>query len=125
MIAIAGAASLRALSHYCEAAGYAIRACRPEDLEHEAAPAALVIADARTLSLRDRRLPGEARIIALTGLGESGEESLLAAGAVLFLISDLAVARHRFVAPGPVNKVWGQPTYFAAQLLIAWSTLAQ
>jgi uncharacterized membrane protein YhhN len=49
---------------------------------------------------------------------------LLALGAALFVASDLAVARHRFVAPGFGNKLLGQPAYFAAQLLIAWSTIA-
>lgn len=43
------------------------------------------------------------------------------AGALLFAASDLAVARDRFVQPGFVNKLWGWPTYFGAQLLLAWS----
>ncbi|MFO1329174.1 MAG: lysoplasmalogenase [Rubrivivax sp.] len=43
------------------------------------------------------------------------------AGALLFAASDLAVARERFVAPGRVNRLWGLPTYFAAQLLLAWT----
>ena len=42
-------------------------------------------------------------------------------GAVLFFISDLAVARDKFVAPTFANKVWGLPAYYAAQLFIAWS----
>jgi len=44
---------------------------------------------------------------------------LLAAG--LFYLSDLAVARQRFVAPGFVNRAVGLPLYYAAQLLFAWS----
>ncbi len=44
-------------------------------------------------------------------------------GAVLFAASDISVARDRFVAPGPVNRLWGWPTYFAAQLVLAWSVL--
>jgi uncharacterized membrane protein YhhN len=47
----------------------------------------------------------------------------LLAGAVLFLISDLAVARNRFVAPGIVNRLWGLPVYFTAQMLLAASVL--
>lgn len=43
------------------------------------------------------------------------------AGALLFAASDLAVARERFVARSLVNKLWGLPTYFAAQLLLAWT----
>lgn len=42
-------------------------------------------------------------------------------GAVLFAVSDIAVARQRFVRPSPVNHLWGWPTYFVAQLLLAWS----
>ncbi len=42
-------------------------------------------------------------------------------GAVLFAISDIAVARERFVRPSPVNHLWGWPTYFGAQVLLAWS----
>jgi uncharacterized membrane protein YhhN len=46
----------------------------------------------------------------------------LLAGAALFFVSDLAVARDRFVARGFANKLWGLPAYYAGQLLIAWST---
>lgn len=42
-------------------------------------------------------------------------------GAVLFAISDIAVARERFVRSSRVNHLWGWPTYFGAQLLLAWS----
>jgi len=45
----------------------------------------------------------------------------LLAGAALFFVSDLAVARDRFVAPGFANRLWGLPAYYAGQLLIAWS----
>jgi uncharacterized membrane protein YhhN len=41
--------------------------------------------------------------------------------AVAFLISDVAVARDRFVSPGIVNQVWGLPLYYAAQLVFAAS----
>jgi uncharacterized membrane protein YhhN len=42
-------------------------------------------------------------------------------GAVAFYFSDMSVARDRFVAPGFVNRVWGLPLYYGAQLLLAWS----
>ena len=42
-------------------------------------------------------------------------------GATLFYVSDLAVARDRFVAPGWGNRVWGLPAYFAGQFLLAWA----
>ncbi len=46
---------------------------------------------------------------------------LALAGAVAFYLSDLSVARDRFVAPGFVNRLWGIPLYYVAQLLFAWS----
>jgi uncharacterized membrane protein YhhN len=49
------------------------------------------------------------------------QRSWLAAGAALFFVSDLAVARDRFVARGLANRLWGLPAYYAGQLLIAWS----
>jgi uncharacterized membrane protein YhhN len=49
------------------------------------------------------------------------ERSWLLAGAALFFVSDLAVARERFVGRAFLNKLWGLPAYYAGQLLIAWS----
>ncbi|HEY5924777.1 MAG TPA: lysoplasmalogenase [Kofleriaceae bacterium] len=46
---------------------------------------------------------------------------LLVAGAALFFVSDLAVARDKFVGASFVNRAWGLPAYYAGQLLIAWS----
>ena len=43
-------------------------------------------------------------------------------GAVMFAVSDLAVARERFVAPGFANQLWGLPLYYGGQLLLAAST---
>lgn len=45
-----------------------------------------------------------------------------AVGAALFAISDLAVARERFVADTFTNKAWGLPTYYAGQLCMAWAS---
>jgi uncharacterized membrane protein YhhN len=42
-------------------------------------------------------------------------------GALLFAVSDLSVARNRFVSSGFVNRAWGLPIYFLAQLLLAAS----
>jgi uncharacterized membrane protein YhhN len=42
-----------------------------------------------------------------------------AAGALLFYLSDLAVARHRFVRPDFVNRALGLPLYYAGQFLIS------
>ena len=42
-----------------------------------------------------------------------------AAGALLFYLSDLAVARHRFVQQSFINRAFGLPTYYLGQLLLA------
>lgn len=44
-------------------------------------------------------------------------------GAALFFVSDVAVARDRFVARAFANKAWGLPAYYAGQLCIAWSVV--
>ena len=45
-------------------------------------------------------------------------------GAVMFTVSDIFVARERFVSPSVVNRLWGLPLYYAAQLIFALSTQA-
>lgn len=45
-------------------------------------------------------------------------------GAVVFAASDIAVARERFVRPGFINRLWGLPAYFIAQLVLAWTVVA-
>jgi uncharacterized membrane protein YhhN len=47
--------------------------------------------------------------------------TLVLAGAWGFALSDLAVARNRFIKPGFENRLWGIPLYFASQLMLAWS----
>lgn len=42
-------------------------------------------------------------------------------GAVLFYLSDLFVARDRFVRPGFINRLVGLPLYYSGQFLIAFS----
>ena len=62
---------------------------------------------------------------ALAGLALSagavagGASPALVVGATMFLFSDLAVARDRFIAPGIRNRLWGLPLYYAAQLVLA------
>ncbi len=51
----------------------------------------------------------------------SGATVLVAAGAIIFAISDLAVLRERFIRKQYVNKLVGLPLYYLAQLLIAAS----
>lgn len=52
------------------------------------------------------------------------QRHLFVVGAALFFVSDLAVARDKFVAKSVVNRIWGLPVYYAGQLLIAWSLVA-
>lgn len=47
----------------------------------------------------------------------------IALGASLFALSDISVARDRFVSKAFINRAWGLPLYFAAQLILA-STVA-
>lgn len=46
------------------------------------------------------------------------------AGALLFTASDLSVARDRFIHPSRLNRLWGWPTYFLAQIVFAWTVAA-
>lgn len=46
-------------------------------------------------------------------------------GALAFAVSDLSVARDRFVVSSLVNKAWGLPVYYVAQLLLAWSVTSR
>lgn len=60
--------------------------------------------------------------VMISGELSRGRGALILTGAVLFAVSDLAVARDKFIASGFENRAWGLPTYYAGQLLIAWST---
>jgi len=51
----------------------------------------------------------------------AGEPPIGVLGAFGFFLSDLSVARDRFVRPSFLNKLWGYPVYYAAQLLLAAS----
>ncbi len=55
------------------------------------------------------------------GTFAAGGHPSLPIGAAAFYLSDLAVARDRFVAPGFANRAWGLPLYYFAQLCLAWS----
>jgi len=54
-------------------------------------------------------------------VGLAGVSLLIPGGATLFALSDLSVARNRFKAPGFINRAWGLPTYYTAQVLLALS----
>jgi uncharacterized membrane protein YhhN len=59
--------------------------------------------------------------VARAGALPAPHDLRFAVGAALFFVSDLAVARDRFVVHTFANRAWGLPTYYAGQLLIAWS----
>lgn len=58
--------------------------------------------------------------LALSSAAAVGLPSI-AVGALAFAASDISVARDRFVAPGVLNRVWGLPLYYLAQVLLALS----
>lgn len=58
-----------------------------------------------------------AMLVASAGAAPSSAAIPLGAG--MFYVSDLAVARDRFVSSGFANRAWGLPLYFAAQLVLA------
>ncbi|MBL8361300.1 MAG: lysoplasmalogenase [Rubrivivax sp.] len=77
------------------------------------------------------RMPVIAYVVVILAMGVAAVAHALAsgrggvlAGALLFAASDVAVARERFVASSAVNRRWGLPAYYAAQLLLAWSAAA-
>ena len=55
-------------------------------------------------------------------LGFTGR-MLAFSGAVLFYVSDIFVARHRFIKKEYVNRLAGLPLYYAGQFMIAYSTI--
>jgi uncharacterized membrane protein YhhN len=60
-------------------------------------------------------------VVAALGSVSGPQDLTVALGALAFYGSDLAVARERFVEQGFVNKAWGLPLYYGAQLLLAAS----
>lgn len=62
-----------------------------------------------------------AMVVCAAGAVGAGATALILAGAVAFFVSDLAVARERFVARSFGNKLWGLPLYYGATLLLAAS----
>ena len=65
-----------------------------------------------------------AMCVVAVGAGAAGAPWMIPVGALMFTVSDIFVVRDRFVAPGFINRLWGLPLYYAAQLIIAWSIMA-
>lgn len=55
------------------------------------------------------------------GAWARAQEAVFLVAPSAFYLSDLAVARNRFLHPGYVNRLVGLPLYYAAQVLFAWS----
>ena len=53
------------------------------------------------------------------GVTAAGGPWAVAVGALAFTASDISVARDRFVRHQFVNRAWGLPLYYAAQMLLA------
>ncbi len=53
-----------------------------------------------------------------------GPASNIAIGATMFWLSDLCVARNRFIKPGLPNRLLGLPLYYVAQLMLAAAAVA-
>jgi uncharacterized membrane protein YhhN len=64
-----------------------------------------------------------AMVVSAAGTVGFDSDTRILAAAAAFYVSDLAVARDRFVAPGPVNRWWGLPLYYGAQFLFAWTVV--
>jgi len=58
-------------------------------------------------------------VVCAAGAAVITSDLRILAGALLFFVSDLAVARERFVTPGFANGCWGLPLYYGGQLLLA------
>jgi len=63
-------------------------------------------------------------VISALGLPVRGPLSVAIMGALMFAVSDIFVARDRFVSPAPRNALAITPLYFCAQALIALSTIS-
>ena len=92
------------------------------------APALIVLRWLKTRVPRELKGPVRAYVFVISamlvlalGAVARGADPLIALGAALFYVSDLAVARDRFIAPGFINAAWGLPCYYAGQLVLAFT----
>jgi uncharacterized membrane protein YhhN len=60
-------------------------------------------------------------VAAAVGAATGRGPVIVVPAAVAFYLSDLSVARDRFVAPSFINRLWGLPLYYAAQVAFAFS----
>ncbi len=121
------------LAHVAYAAAFAQRGVSPRTVALAWVPIVLVgvvvLRWLRPHVPRKMQAPVVAYVIAISAMVALAAGTFAAradwrvlAGALLFWISDLFVARNRFVSPGLENRVIGLPPYYAAQLLLAATT---
>uniref|UniRef100_A0A7S4PLV8 Lysoplasmalogenase n=1 Tax=Paramoeba aestuarina TaxID=180227 RepID=A0A7S4PLV8_9EUKA len=60
-------------------------------------------------------------VVCAFGAYPISQNPLIPIGAVLFYLSDIAVARQRFVTPAVSNRMWGLPFYYGGQVILALS----
>ena len=60
-------------------------------------------------------------ITVMVALAAATMSPMISVAAGLFAMSDISVARDRFIERGVVNKAWGVPLYYFAQVLLASS----
>lgn len=120
-----------ALAHGAYARAFVVRGVAlPASAATAALMAVVVLATLRWL----RDIPADMRVpvrvymaviaimvAAAAGTSAARSDPRFVLGAAAFAISDLSVARERFVRPGFVNLVWGLPLYYAAQLWLAFT----
>ncbi len=90
------------------------------------APALLVLRWLRPHLQGPMRLAVPAYILVITAMvalavaaAIPGGRWAIAAGAVAFFLSDISVARDRFVEASWINRLWGLPLYYAATCTLA------
>ena len=107
---------------------FAFLATGPITLSSAAVGAALGLGSAVWLVPRvdsGMRVPVAVYIVVISimvsvGLGAE-QPTFVRIGAPLFALSDLLVARERFIVSDARNRMWGLPMYYTAQVLIALS----
>lgn len=77
---------------------------------------------------RDMKIPVTFYTLVITGMllcagltAGHAAAPLILVGAWGFAASDIAVARQQFVKPQQLNRLWGTPLYFLAQMILAAS----
>jgi uncharacterized membrane protein YhhN len=98
-------------------------------------PAAFIVPWLRPHVPKEMTLPVYAYMVVISamvalaagavGAGGTGGTVILIPGAVLFYVSDIFVARQRFVKPGYSNAILGLPQYYAAVWCFAVSVWLQ